>query len=136
MECNMTGSGVMVESSKAPMWAAAGDFAVKLQLIERFGRNSLGKDGVKSIGEWSEDHVGEENRQRKHERQMQRTESRECAGSGGTPNRGNRIEPTHARAILEDDSCAEKAYARDDIGDDPSASGGIILEQQTAHHKG
>jgi hypothetical protein len=45
----------------------SGDFAVKLQLIERFGRNSFGKDGVKSIGQWSEDHVGEENRERKHE---------------------------------------------------------------------
>jgi hypothetical protein len=42
----------------------SGDFAVELQLIERFGRNCLGEDKVKAIGQWSEDHVGEENRER------------------------------------------------------------------------
>jgi hypothetical protein len=57
------------------------------------------------------------------------------ADSGGTPDRRSRIEPTHACAILEDDPCAEKAYTRDHIRDDPSAFGRIIVEQQTAHHK-
>jgi len=133
MECNMTGSGVIVESSKAADVGGSGDFAVKLQLIERLGRNCFGKDGVKAIGQWPEHHVGEENRERKHERQVKRTERRKCADRGGTPDRGSRIESTHARAILEDDPCTEKPYARDDIGDDPSPCGRIIVEQQTAH---
>src|ERR1700733_175275 len=67
---------------------------------------------------------------------MKRTEPGKCADSGRTPNRSSRVEPTHARAILKDDPCTEKAYARDDIGDDSSARGGVIVEQQTAHHKG
>src|SRR5258708_37655179 len=109
----------------------SGYFAVELQFIERFGWNCLWEDGVKAIGQWPEDHVGEENRERKHERQMKRTGRRKCADSGGTPDRGSRIESTHARAILEDDPCTEKPYARDDIGDDPSTRGRIIVEQQT-----
>ena len=48
----------------------SGDFAVKLQLIERFGRNCFGENGVKAIGQWPKDHVGEENREGKHKRQM------------------------------------------------------------------
>jgi hypothetical protein len=72
----------------------SGDFAVKLQLIERFGRISFRKDGVKSIGQWSEDHVGEQDCLRKRERQMKRAEPSKCADRGGTPNRGSRIEPT------------------------------------------
>ena len=46
------------------------DFAVELQLIECLGRNCFWKDGVKAIGQWPKDHVGEENREGKHKRQM------------------------------------------------------------------
>jgi hypothetical protein len=52
MECDVTEVGVMVESSKARMWAAAETFAVKFQLIKRLGRNCFGEDGVKAIREW------------------------------------------------------------------------------------
>ena len=128
MECNITGSGVTVESSMRGC-GGSGDFVVKLQLIERFGRNCFGKDGMKAVGQWPEDHIGEENREGKHKRQMKRAEPSKCADSGGTPNRGSRIEPTDACTILEDDPCAEKAYARNDIRDDPSTRGWIIVEQ-------
>ena len=101
----------MVESSKAADVCGSGDFAIKLQLIERFGRNCFGEDGVKAIGQWPEDHVRKENREGKHKCQMKRTEPSKCADSGGTTDRGSRIEPTHACAILEDDPCAEKAQS-------------------------
>ena len=96
-----------------------GDFAVKLQLIERLGRNCFGKDGVKAIGRWSEHHIGNQNRDRQNKGKVQRTMSGSCADRGRAPDCRSGVKAADVRSILEDDARAEEAHAGGDIANDP-----------------